>query len=111
MKTAAIVKLKATLSKYIDYVRFGEEIMITDRGKPVARIMHVGGGLAADARHMQFVRRGIVRPGKGYVTGDLLPNLPVVNVSQEDIERVIREESCLNCDLCESYDYYDESHG
>lgn len=92
MKTAAIAKLKATLSECIEYVKSGEEIMVTDRGIPVARIMPVGGGLAGAAQRRQLARRGIIRPGKGCVSGDLLANLPAVDVSQEDIERVIREE-------------------
>ena len=92
MKTAAIAKLKATLSKYIDYVKSGEEIMITDRGKPVAKIMPIVGGISGDARRMSLIRRGIIRPGKGSVSRDLLLNLPIVNISQGDIDRIIREE-------------------
>jgi prevent-host-death family protein len=92
MKTAAIAKLKATLSKYIDYVKSGEEIMITDRGKPVARIIPIIGGISGEARRMSLIRRGIIRPGKGSVSRDLLLSLPVVNIPQVDIDRIIREE-------------------
>ncbi|MHB1455324.1 MAG: type II toxin-antitoxin system Phd/YefM family antitoxin [Armatimonadota bacterium] len=92
MKMAAIAKLKATLSECIDYVKSGEEILVTDRGKPVARITPVGGGLAGDVRRTQLVCRGIIRPGKGCVSGDLLKNIPSVHVSQDEIARIIGEE-------------------
>jgi len=92
MKTAAIAKLKATLSEYIDYVKSGEEILVTDRGKPVAKITPVDSGLAGDARRTQLTRRGIIRPGKGHISGKLLENLPVVHISREEIERIIGQE-------------------
>lgn len=37
MRSAAISRLKASLSEYIDVVKAGEELLVTDRGKPVAR--------------------------------------------------------------------------
>ncbi len=37
MKTTAITDLKARLSEYLNQVKAGTEILITDRGEPVAR--------------------------------------------------------------------------
>ena len=37
MPTAAVSDLKARLSEYLKRVKAGPEILITDRGKPVAR--------------------------------------------------------------------------
>ena len=34
-----IRKLKSDLSRYVNEARHGQEIMVTDRGKPVARIV------------------------------------------------------------------------
>lgn len=92
MKTAAIAKLKATLSEYIDRVKAGEEILVTDRGKPVARISPVGGRLAGDAKRTRLIRRGIIRPGRGPISKEFIENLPGVKVSRQEIERIIREE-------------------
>lgn len=39
MKTAAVSKLKASLSEYLLNVKAGEEVIITDRGKPVAKMV------------------------------------------------------------------------
>ena len=37
----AVTKLRAELSGWIEHVRKGEEIVVTDRGVPVARIVPV----------------------------------------------------------------------
>jgi prevent-host-death family protein len=92
MKTAAVTKLKAMLSEYIDYVRSGEEILVTYRGKPVAMITPVGGGVARDAKRAELARRGIIRPGKGPISREIIESLPGVNVSQKEIERIIDDE-------------------
>ena len=41
MKTAAVSELKSLLSKYLSKVKAGEEVMITDRGKPVAKLVPI----------------------------------------------------------------------
>lgn len=41
MKTAAVSELKARLSKYLNRVKAGEEVLITDRGNPVARLLPI----------------------------------------------------------------------
>lgn len=37
--TVGIRELKAQLSRYIQHVRAGETVIITDRGKPIGRIV------------------------------------------------------------------------
>ena len=39
MQRAAISKLKSSLSGYLERVKAGEEVIVTDRGKPVARLV------------------------------------------------------------------------
>ena len=38
MKTATVLKLKASLGEYLKSVKAGEEVMITERGRPIARL-------------------------------------------------------------------------
>lgn len=45
--TVGVRDMKNNLSRYLDRVRQGEEILITDRGAPVARL--VGAGSAASS--------------------------------------------------------------
>lgn len=59
MKRAGIAELKASLSELLERVKAGEEILVTDRGRPVARVTRVG-DLAADVEVL--VRQGILRP-------------------------------------------------
>jgi prevent-host-death family protein len=51
--------LKNNLSKYIDRVRAGEEVVVTDRGRPVAKLSAVDS--SAD-RLAELVAAGVVRP-------------------------------------------------
>lgn len=44
METVGIKEIKNNLSRYLARVKLGEEILITDRGKPVARIIKEDGG-------------------------------------------------------------------
>jgi prevent-host-death family protein len=62
MKTVSISELKAKLSQYIDAVRSGHEVIVTDRGTPVARLSAVAGARGADARLRELVRTGRIRP-------------------------------------------------
>ncbi len=39
MKTAGILKLKVHLREYLNQVKAGNEVLMTDRGKPVARLV------------------------------------------------------------------------
>lgn len=92
MRSAAISKLKATLSEYIAFVKGGEEVLVTERGKPVARIVPVRGLSGDDAKRIDLARRGIIRPGKGRISQAVLRDLPVADVKEKDILRVIDED-------------------
>lgn len=54
-----IRELKNGLSGYIDRVRRGEEVIVTDRGRPVARMSSLD---ASSDRLNDLVAAGIVRP-------------------------------------------------
>lgn len=56
--TTSISDLKARLSAFLDLVRQGEEILVTDRGRPIARLAPVIGDPAAEGRRDLLVRTG-----------------------------------------------------
>ena len=59
MVVTSIASLKASLSQFLAGVKTGEEVIITDRGRPVARIIpYESGGAELD----DLVRTGRVRP-------------------------------------------------
>ncbi|MFQ5679831.1 MAG: type II toxin-antitoxin system Phd/YefM family antitoxin [Gemmatimonadota bacterium] len=62
MRRAPISELKAKLSQYLDAVRAGQEVIVTDRGRPVARISPVRGEAGSEGRMERLVRTGQVRP-------------------------------------------------
>jgi prevent-host-death family protein len=67
MTQVGIAELKARLSEYLARVQDGEEIVVADRGRPVARLVPavwrgVGGD---DSRLLDLQRRGLVRIGTG----------------------------------------------
>lgn len=53
-----IRELRADLSRFVKRVRAGEEIVVTDRGKAVARLVPVDGERTID----RLVREGLVTP-------------------------------------------------
>jgi prevent-host-death family protein len=61
MKTS-ISDLKARLSAFLDIVRHGEEVLVTDRGRPIARLSPVAGGVRDQSRREQLIRDGRLRP-------------------------------------------------
>lgn len=62
MRRAPIADLKARLSEYLEAVRAGEEVIVTDRGRPVARLVPIAPQDQPDARTEQMIRMGLVRP-------------------------------------------------
>jgi prevent-host-death family protein len=62
MTRAPIAELKAKLSYYLDRVRHGQEIVVTDRGRPIARISPIRGAEGEESRRDELVRTGRLRP-------------------------------------------------
>lgn len=68
MKQAKIGYLKNHLSRYLDHVREGGEVLVLDRNRPIARIVPLGEAGAAhtnDERLRNLEERGLVRRGSG----------------------------------------------
>lgn len=62
MKRVPITELKARLSEHLEAVKAGEEIMVTDRGRPIARLSPIALQEQPDARIEQLIRMGLARP-------------------------------------------------
>ena len=56
-----IGRLKARLSEYIRRVRSGADVVVTDRGRPVARLVGLEGKSALEGRLAELVRGGLGR--------------------------------------------------
>lgn len=65
MKTAAVSELKALLSKYLDKVKAGEEVIVTDRGRPIAKIVPLKRSEKDMPAHLLALERaGLARIGR-----------------------------------------------
>ncbi len=92
MRTAAIAKLKAGLSGYIESVKAGEQVVVTDRGRPVALIVPVALSVSEDDRRSELVAKGLVRPGGGPISLKFIEDAVVSGLTLDRVLQVIDEE-------------------
>jgi prevent-host-death family protein len=95
MRTAKISELKAKLSAHIRYVKNGEEVLILDRNKPVARLVSVEPieGNDDEARRNRLIAKGVLTPAKmPRPEGYELPEPRGPMISREVMEQVWLEE-------------------
>lgn len=71
MKTASISTLKARLSEFLAAVREGQDVLVTDRGRPIARITPVRDREQAQGRRDLLIRSGRLRPPQRRAPKDL----------------------------------------
>lgn len=60
MAEVGIRELRDHLSKYLDEVRQGNDVVVTDRGRAIARILPMSGETTLD----RLIREGRVTPAK-----------------------------------------------
>ena len=70
MKTAAVSELKARLSEYLNQVKAGMEVLITDRGKPVARLVPIPRSKDLKESLVRMEKQGLIRLGLGKLPKD-----------------------------------------
>jgi antitoxin (DNA-binding transcriptional repressor) of toxin-antitoxin stability system len=64
MKHASVSELKNQLSRYLDYVRAGETVLVLDRKVPVAELRPVPSSKTRN-KLVSLERKGLVRQGSG----------------------------------------------
>jgi prevent-host-death family protein len=89
MRVVNISVLKAKLSAHLEMVQNGEEVLVCDRNKPVARIIPCSAEDESE-RERRLIARGVLVPPKKKQRSPLPP--PAGNVSDEVMERLWREE-------------------
>ena len=92
MRTAAIAKLKAGLSGYLESVKAGEQIVVTDRGRPVALIVPISPGISEDERMSELVVKGLIRPGRGPIPASLIGGVNVPGLTVDQILQAISDD-------------------
>ncbi len=70
MRTAPVAKLKASLSAYLRYVKGGDEVVVTEHGRPIAKLAPIASGMwngrLADMAAAGRIRVGTARLAKGF---------------------------------------------
>jgi prevent-host-death family protein len=72
MKRTGIADLKSRLSSYLKVVRAGNEVLITDRGVPVAKLVPIDTARRRETRRQKLAAEGLLALGKGRVPRELL---------------------------------------
>jgi prevent-host-death family protein len=90
MQTVNIAELKNNLSAYLEQVKNGEELIVKDRNRPVARLVPLISGEDLDAEEA-LVAAGLMRLPIKEKSDDFL-SLPAPQVALADIQAVIRAE-------------------
>ncbi|MEW6490721.1 MAG: type II toxin-antitoxin system prevent-host-death family antitoxin [Thermodesulfobacteriota bacterium] len=71
MHTAAVSELKASLSEFLARVKAGEEVVVTERGRPVARLVPLARAAEGFPPHLlDLERAGRVRLGQTQIPED-----------------------------------------
>jgi prevent-host-death family protein len=65
MKITAVSNLKARLSEYLNQVKAGNEVLITDRGKPVARLVPISRKKVTRESVIRMEKQGLIKLGSG----------------------------------------------
>jgi prevent-host-death family protein len=87
MKTVNIADLKAKLSAHIQMVKDGEEVLVCERNKPVARIIPCDLEEYSE-RQQRLIAKGVLTPPRKRAPARRRLPRPVGNVSDEAMERV-----------------------
>jgi antitoxin (DNA-binding transcriptional repressor) of toxin-antitoxin stability system len=66
MKKASVSDLKNQISRYLDYVKHGETVLVLDRMVPVAELRPVTGKLSS-GKLVALERKGIIRLGSSKI--------------------------------------------
>jgi prevent-host-death family protein len=91
MATVNIADLKNNLSAYLEQVKNGEELIVKDRNRPVARLVPLTAGEDLDAEEESLVAAGLMRLPIKKKSDDYL-SIPAPQVTMADIRAVIRAE-------------------
>jgi prevent-host-death family protein len=70
VKTTTVSKLKASLSKYLRSVKAGEEVLVTERGRPIAKLTPAEAVELWPDDLVEMEKQGLIRLGSGKLAKD-----------------------------------------
>ncbi len=92
MVTAGVAELKARLTQYLKQLKSGNEIVITDRGLPVAKLVPIDAAQKRDHRRQRLASEGLLQLGKRRMPKSLLvPPKGSPNIGEEVLSTLVAE--------------------
>lgn len=91
MTTVSVSELKAKLSAFLDIVRHGEDVLVTDRGRPIARLTSVAHEDQEQSRRQELLGSGRLRGPLHPVSPDFFERRRPSDVDGASL-RVLRDE-------------------
>lgn len=87
----SIAHLKSRLSEVLARVRAGEEVTITDRGRPIARLLPLAPDAALEGRAAELARAGLARPPQSALDAAFLDAPRPSDPEGRSLEAVLEE--------------------
>ena len=84
MQTVTVSDLQNNLPAYLEQVLRGEELLVEDRSRPIARLLPLAGGDDLDDEEIKLARAGLLRLPLQAKTDDFF-SLPAPDVPLGDI--------------------------
>ena len=91
MRSVNIAELKNSLSAYLRLVREGEELVIRDRSRAIARIVPIESDGDEEEEERRLVAAGLLKLGTGAIE-DAFWELPAPGVSVEKVRQAIEDD-------------------
>jgi prevent-host-death family protein len=91
MRTVNIADLKNNLSAHLERVRAGEELLVKDRNRPIARLVPLSSGDDVNAEEMEMAAAGLIRLPTSSLP-DSFWKMPAPKVSFEDAVTAVTDE-------------------
>lgn len=91
MKRASVSQLKTSLSAYLLGVKNGEEVLVTERGRPIARLVPALDREPTTDRKNRLIRAGILQAGSEKLSSDLCKPSPVRDAEGRVLQGLLEE--------------------
>ena len=93
MDRVSISALNARLSEYVKRVRSGEEVLVTDRGIPVARLVPLDSARWMETRLEELVENGLAKPPASRLPKDFWKRARPLDREGRVLEALLAERS------------------
>ena len=92
MKNASVSELKASLSEYLAKVKRGEEVIVTDRNRPVAKLVPFRVKGPDAEKRLELARQGIIQLGETGMIPDEFRNPSPIKDPEGAVLKALLEE-------------------